>query len=126
MGKKEVDAFNFVVDRLKEDDNNTLIMLVGSAKYKNLSDENLSINDIDLFVIREKQVSDQIREFSNYYGVEFDINYFSIESAYKYMEKEEKFFIKAISNPVVIFEKEKISEKMIEKCKIMYEKINKN
>ena len=126
MGKKEVDAFNFVVDRLKEDDNNTLIMLVGSAKYKNLSDENLSINDIDLFVIREKQVSNQIREFSNYYGVEFDINYFSIESAYKYMEKEEKFFIKAISNPVVIFEKEKISEKMIEKCKIMYEKINKN
>ena len=126
MGKKEVDAFNFVVDRLKEDDNNTLIMLVGSAKYKNLSDENLSINDIDLFVIREKQVSDQIREFSNYYGVEFDINYFSIESAYKYIEKEEKFFIKAISNPVVIFEKEKISEKMIEKCKIMYEKINKN
>ena len=126
MGKKEVDAFNFVVDRLKEDDNNTLIMLVGSAKYKNLSDEDLSINDIDLFVIREKQVSDQIREFSNYYGVEFDINYFSIESAYKYMEKEEKFFIKAISNPVVIFEKEKISEKMIEKCKIMYEKINKN
>ncbi len=126
MGKKEVDAFNFVVDRLKEDDNNTLIMLVGSAKYKNLSDEDLSINDIDLFVIREKQISDQIREFSNYYGVEFDINYFSIESAYKYMEKEEKFFIKAISNPVVIFEKEKISEKMIEKCKIMYEKINKN
>ena len=126
MGKKEVDAFNFVVDRLKEDDNNTLIMLVGSAKYKNLSDENLSINDIDLFVIREKQVSDQIREFSNYYGVEFDINYFSIESAYKYIEKEEKFFIKAISNPVVIFEKGSISEKMIEKCKIMYEKINKN
>ena len=126
MGKKEVDAFNFVVDRLKEDDNNTLIMLVGSAKYKNLSDEDLSINDIDLFVIRKKQISDQIREFSNYYGVEFDINYFSIESAYKYMEKEEKFFIKAISNPVVIFEKEKISEKMIEKCKIMYEKINKN
>lgn len=126
MGKKEVDAFNFVVDRLKEDDNNTLIMLVGSAKYKNLSDEDLSINDIDLFVIRKKQISDQIREFSNYYGVEFDINYFSIESAYKYIEKEEKFFIKAISNPVVIFEKEKISEKMIEKCKIMYEKINKN
>ena len=126
MGKKEVDAFNFVVDRLKEDDNNTLIMLVGSAKYKNLSDEDLSINDIDLFVIREKQISDQIREFSNYYGVEFDINYFSIESAYKYMEKEEKFFIKAISNPVVIFEKGSISEKMIEKCKIMYEKINKN
>ena len=126
MGKKEVDAFNFVVDRLKEDDNNTLIMLVGSAKYKNLSDEDLSINDIDLFVIREKQISDQIREFSNYYGVEFDINYFSIESTYKYIEKEEKFFIKAISNPVVIFEKEKISEKMIEKCKIMYEKINKN
>ena len=126
MGKKEVDAFNFVVDRLKEDDNNTLIMLVGSAKYKNLSDEDLSINDIDLFVIREKQVSDQIREFSNYYGVEFDINYFSIESTYKYIEKEEKFFIKAISNPVVIFEKGSISEKMIEKCKIMYEKINKN
>lgn len=126
MGKKEVDAFNFVVDRLKEDDNNTLIMLVGSAKYKNLSDEDLSINDIDLFVIREKQISDQIREFSNYYGVEFDINYFSIESAYKYIEKEEKFFIKAISNPVVIFEKGSISEKMIEKCKIMYEKINKN
>ena len=126
MGKKEVDAFNFFVDRLKEDDNNTLIMLVGSAKYKNLSDEDLSINDIDLFVIRKKQISDQIREFSNYYGVEFDINYFSIESAYKYIEKEEKFFIKAISNPVVIFEKGSISEKMIEKCKIMYEKINKN
>ena len=126
MGKKEVDAFNFVVDRLKEDDNNTLIMLVGSAKYKNLSDEDLSINDIDLFVIREKQISDQIREFSNYYGVEFDINYFSIESAYKYIEKGEKFFVKAISKPVLVFEREEISEDIIEKCKIMYEKINKN
>ena len=126
MGKKEQKAFDFVVNKLKSDENNISIMLVGSAKYKDLSDENLSINDIDLFVIRKKQISDQIREFSNYYGVEFDINYFSIESAYKYIEKEEKFFIKAISNPVVIFEKEKISEKMIEKCKIMYEKINKN
>lgn len=126
MGKKEQKAFDFVVDKLKSDENNISIMLVGSAKYKDLSDENLSINDIDLFVIREKQISDQIREFSNYYGVEFDINYFSIESAYKYIEKEEKFFIKAISNPVVIFEKGSISEKMIEKCKIMYEKINKN
>lgn len=126
MGKKEQKAFDFVVNKLKSDENNISIMLVGSAKYKDLSDENLSINDIDLFVIREKQISDQIREFSNYYGVEFDINYFSIESAYKYIEKEEKFFIKAISNPVVIFEKGSISEKMIEKCKIMYEKINKN
>ena len=126
MGKKEQKAFDFVVNKLKSDENNISIMLVGSAKYKDLSDENLSINDIDLFVIRKKQISDQIREFSNYYGVEFDINYFSIESAYKYIEKEEKFFIKAISNPVVIFEKGSISEKMIEKCKIMYEKINKN
>ena len=126
MGKKEVDAFNFVVDRLKEDDNNTLIMLVGSAKYKNLSDEDLSINDIDLFVIREKQISDQIREFSSYFGVDFDINYFSIESANRYIERGEKFFVKAISNPVVVFEREEVSESIIEKCKIMYDKINKN
>ena len=126
MGKKEVDAFNFVVDRLKEDDNNTLIMLVGSAKYKNLSDEDLSINDIDLFIIRRNQISDQIREFSSYFGVDFDINYFSIESANRYIERGEKFFVKAISNPVVVFEREEISEDIIEKCKIMYEKINKN
>ena len=126
MGKKEVDAFNFVVDRLKEDDNNTLIMLVGSAKYKNLSDEDLSINDIDLFIIRRNQISDQIREFSSYFGVDFDINYFSIESANRYIERGEKFFVKAISNPVVVFEREEVSESIIEKCKIMYDKINKN
>lgn len=126
MGKKEQKAFDFVVNKLKSDENNISIMLVGSAKYKDLSDENLSINDIDLFVIRKNQISDQIREFPNYFGVEFDINYFSIESAYKYIEKGEKFFIKAISKPVLIFEREEISEDIIEKCKIMYEKINKN
>ena len=126
MGKKEEKAFDFVIDKLKNDENNISIMLVGSAKYKNLSDENLSINDIDLFIIRRNQISDQIREFSSYFGVDFDINYFSIESANKYIEREEKFFVKAISNPVVVFEREEISESIIEKCKIMYEKINKN
>lgn len=125
MGKKEEKAFNFVIDKLKNDENNISIMLVGSAKYKNLADENLSINDIDLFVIRKNQISDQIREFSSYFGVDFDINYFSIESANRYIERGEKFFVKAISNPVVVFEREEVSESIIEKCKIMYDKINK-
>ena len=126
MGKKEKTAFDFVIDKLKCDENNISIMLVGSAKYKNLSDENLSINDIDLFVIRKNQISDQIREFSNYNGVDFDINYFSVDSAYKYIEKAEEFFVKAISGPVVLFERENISDEIIKKCKIMYEKININ
>lgn len=126
MGKKEEKAFNFVIDKLKNDENNISIMLVGSAKYKNLADENLSINDIDLFIIRRNQISDQIREFSSYFGVDFDINYFSIESANRYIERGEKFFVKAISNPVVVFEIEEVSESIIEKCKIMYDKINKN
>lgn len=126
MGKKEQKAFDFVVNKLKSDENNISIMLVGSAKYKNLADENLSINDIDLFIIRRNQISDQIREFYSYFGVDFDINYFSIESANRYIERGEKFFVKAISNPVVVFEREEISEDIIEKCKIMYEKINKN
>lgn len=126
MGKKEQIAFDFVIDKLKKDENNISIMLVGSAKYKDLSDENLSINDIDLFVIRKKQISNQIREFSKYNGVEFDINYFSEDSAYKYIEKKEKFFIKAISKPVIIYEKENISDNIIKECKEIYEKINKN
>lgn len=126
MGKKEEKAFNFVIDKLKNDENNISIMLVGSAKYKNLADENLSINDIDLFIIRRNQISGQIREFSSYFGVDFDINYFSIESANRYIERGEKFFVKAISNPVVVFEREEVSESIIEKCKIMYDKINKN
>ncbi|EEA86082.1 hypothetical protein [Peptacetobacter hiranonis] len=126
MGKKEEKAFNFVIDKLKNDENNISIMLVGSAKCKNLADENLSINDIDLFIIRRNQISDQIREFSSYFGVDFDINYFSIESANRYIERGEKFFVKAISNPVVVFEREEVSESIIEKCKIMYDKINKN
>ncbi|WP_270838736.1 hypothetical protein [Peptacetobacter hiranonis] len=126
MGKKEQKAFDFVVNKLKNDENNISIMLVGSAKYKNLADENLSINDIDLFIIRRNQISDQIREFSSYFGVDFDINYFSIESANRYIERGEKFFVKAISNPVVVFEREEVSESIIEKCKIMYDKINKN
>lgn len=125
MGKKEQKAFDFVVDKLKNDENNISIMLVGSAKYKNLADENLYINDIDLFIIRRNQISNQIREFPNYFGVDFDINYFSIESVNKYMKKEEKFFVKAISNPVVVFEREEISESIIAKCKIIYDKINK-
>ena len=125
MGKKEQKAFDFVVNKLKSDENNISIMLVGSAKYKDLSDENLSINDIDLFIIRRNQISDQIREFSSYFGVDFDINYFSIESANRYIERGEKFFVKAISNPVVVFEREEVSESIIEKCKIMYDKINK-
>lgn len=126
MGKKEQAAFDFVIDRLKNDENNISILLVGSAKYKDLSDKNLSINDIDLFVIRKNQVSEQIREFSNYNGLDFDINYFSVDSAYRYIDKAERFFVKAISGPVVLFERKKISDEMIGKCKIMYDKINKN
>lgn len=125
MGKKEQAAFDFVIDRLKNDENNISILLVGSAKYKDLSDKNLSINDIDLFVIRKNQVSEQIREFSNYNGLDFDINYFSVDSAYRYIDKAERFFVKAISGPVVLFERKKISDEMIGKCKIMYERINK-
>lgn len=125
MGKKEQKVFDFVVNKLKNDENNISILLVGSAKYKDLSDENLSINDIDLFVIRKNQVSEQIREFSNYNGLDFDINYFSVDSAYRYIDKAERFFVKAISGPVVLFERKKISDEMIGKCKIMYERINK-
>ncbi len=116
MGKKEKLAFDTVINNLKNDKNIISIFLVGSSKNKNLIEENLNINDIDLFIIKEKQISDQIREFINYFDIEFDINYFSKESAYKYIEKKEKFFIKALSNPKIVFDKENISLDIIKKC----------
>lgn len=123
MGKREKLTFDKAIDEIKKDENNLAILLVGSSKNKDLMDENLNINDIDLFIIRENQVSNQIREFIKYNDIEFDLNYFSIKSAYKYIEKKEKFFIKALSNPNIIFDSENISADIIKKCKIEKEKL---
>lgn len=123
MGKREKLTFDKVIDEIKKDENNLAILLVGSSKNKDLMDENLNINDIDLFIIRENQVSNQIREFIKYNDIEFDLNYFSIKSAYKYIEKKEKFFIKALSNPNIVFDSENISADIIKKCKIEKEKL---
>lgn len=123
MGKREKLTFDKVIDEIKKDENNLAILLVGSSKNKDLMDENLNINDIDLFIIRENQVLNQIREFIKYNDIEFDLNYFSIKSAYKYIEKKEKFFIKALSNPNIVFDSENISADIIKKCKIEKEKL---
>ena len=79
------DIFINVIENLKKNKNVKSIIHVGSSKDK-IKDTNCQINDIDLFIIVEKQKENQIRKVEKINNIEFDFNYISIDGSYQFIE----------------------------------------
>ena len=78
------DIFINVIENLKKDENVKSIIHVGSSKDK-IKNPNCQINDIDLFIIVEKQKENQIRKVEKINNIEFDFNYISIDGSYQFI-----------------------------------------
>lgn len=104
---------------ITRNDNNKSIYLVGSAKNMDLYDENIAINDIDIFVI-SNQKENQIRDIKKIEGIEFDINYFSKEYVNYLIENKIYFFISEMKDAKIIYDKDSDGEKIIKRCSDVY------
>jgi len=100
-----------VINDLKKT-NPLALMLVGSAVECKDIDEIGDLNDIDIFVIYEKNQNFQ-REIKTVENIEFDINYFDLDSLELLIEREIPFILKAMHKNKLIFSSEKV-EKLID------------
>jgi predicted nucleotidyltransferase len=97
-------AYEELILKLKNDQNNIAIVVVGSSADLNF-DKN--INDIDLFIIT-KHGDRQIRKRYSRQNIDFDINYFSENLAYELIHKKKLFFIEGIIKGNSIYDKKNI------------------
>ena len=115
MSGKLYKSYSKMIEKLKSREENKCIILTGSARKFDFKEEK-GINDIDLFIIKENQKSDQIRELIQFQGIDYDLNFFSYESALKYMERGEKFIIKAFTESDVVYDPNGMSLKLIQRA----------
>lgn len=104
------------INKIIEDENTESVFLVGSSKESDLNNENIKINDIDIFVF-VKQGELQVREIKDIDGIEFDINYFSEKGLLKLIDTKEYFFLKEMSEPKIIYDKTECAVNIINLCK---------
>lgn len=107
------------IGNIIKDENTQAIFLVGSAKLYDLSLEDTKVNDIDLFVF-SNQDKNQIRVIKEVHGIEFDINYFSIDSVEYFVNSKEYFFLNEMKDAKTIYNKNNISDNLINLCKSKY------
>ncbi|SHK07281.1 hypothetical protein [Tepidibacter formicigenes] len=112
------ETFEKEISKIKEDDNNVSILVVGSSKDLNFNNK---INDIDLFVITKKGQR-QIREIKYIQNIEFDINYFSMDLSNKLINDKKQFFIEGMSKGILIYDKDNVGKNYKKNAKIQYEK----
>ncbi|KXZ39735.1 hypothetical protein SAMN05661008_00587 [Alkalithermobacter thermoalcaliphilus JW-YL-7 = DSM 7308] len=112
-----MDVFKEELKKLQDDDNNLSILLVGSAQTLDLMDR----KDIDLFVIT-KSGKYQIREIKKISNIEFDINYFPLSIVDKLIDDKEQFFIEAMSNSTIIYDKQGFAFEYVNLCVKEYNK----
>ncbi|WP_296644760.1 hypothetical protein [Romboutsia sp. 13368] len=116
MKKSIYQIYNEEIKEIINNENTKAIYLVGSSKNLDLRDTNLNISDIDIFVF-VKNGDLQTRIVKKIENIEFDINYFSEKGVYKFINKKEYFFLKEMKEPKVIYDKDKISNEIINLCK---------
>lgn len=116
MKKSIYQIYNEEIEKIINNENTKAIYLVGSSKNLNLKDENISLSDIDIFVfVRNGDL--QTRIVKKVENIGFDINYFSEKGVYKFINEKEYFFLKEMKEPKVIYDKNNISNKIINLCK---------
>lgn len=120
MINRVYNIYNSEIQKVKNDDSTRCIFLVGSSKDLDLEIEGININDIDIFILSD-QKQDQIRVIKDIQGVEFDINYFSIQGMNKFIECREYFFLKEMKDAKVLYDKNKEANSIVKLCKQRYE-----
>lgn len=116
MKKSIYQIYNEEIEKLKNDANTNAIYLVGSSKDIDLESKNISIGDIDIFVF-VKNGDLQTRTVKEIDNIGFDINYFSEKGVHKFINDKEYFFLKEMKNPKVVYDKNNISNQVINLCK---------
>lgn len=113
------DIFINVIENLKKNKNVKSIIHVGSSKDK-IKNPNCKINDIDLFIIVEKQNENQIRKVKKINNIEFDFNYISIDGSYQFIENKTYFFLK-IKDGNIIYDENNIGKEILSLCEKKYD-----
>lgn len=113
------DIFIKVIEDLKKNKNVKSIIHVGSSKDK-IKNPNCKINDIDLFIIVEKQNENQIRKVKKINNIEFDFNYISIDGSYQFIENKTYFFLK-IKDGNIIYDENNIGKEILSLCEKKYD-----
>ena len=113
------DIFQREIDLIKKDENTLSIVLVGSSKDLDFEDD-VKINDIDLFIFTKEQKEDQIRINKMVSSVEFDLNYISREGCKNFIENKVYFFLK-INDGKIIFDTSNYAKDILRICKEAYE-----
>lgn len=113
------DIFQREIDLIKKDENTLSIVLVGSSKDLDFEDD-VKINDIDLFIFTKEQKEDQIRINKVVSSVEFDLNYISREGCKNFIENKVYFFLK-INDGKIIFDTSNYANDILRNCKKLYE-----
>lgn len=111
--------YNQELEKIIKNSNTISVFLVGSSKYANFNSQNISINDIDIFVF-VNQGEDQVRIIKEIEGIEFDINYFSRNGFKKLIDNKEYFFLKEMKDAVVVYDKHSTGINIITSCKRKY------
>ena len=119
MASKIYEVYKEEINRIKADSNTESIFLVGSAKHINENTIDKEINDIDIFVFINVG-NDQERDIKNIDGVEFDINYFSIKGFKNLVDSKEYFFLKAMKDADIVFDRNNTASIIIDLCKLKY------
>lgn len=108
------------LDKLKNNEDNIAIFLVGSSKNLDFTKLNENIKDIDIFVISD-QIENQIRYTKTIYDIELDINKFSIKHINKMIESKEYFFINEMKDAKTIYDRDNMGKNVINLSKAKYE-----
>ncbi len=117
MYTSTMEIYKEVIGKIKNDINTEAILLVGSSKNVDLEKD--SFSDIDIFVISNIDKY-QVRKLENINGIEFDINYFSMDGISQLIDKKEYFFIKEMQNPKILFDKYNKVDDIINVCKKIF------
>ena len=115
----EMISLPYINENLKKNKNVKSIIHVGSRKDK-IKNPNCKINDIDLFIIVEKQNENQIRKVKKINNIEFDFNYISIDGSYQFIENKTYFFLK-IKDGNIIYDENNIGKEILSLCEKKYD-----
>lgn len=113
------DTYMKEINILKSNINTRAIILVGSSKDKDFTKGDCKINDIDIFVIVEKQNVDQIRKIKTVNNIEFDINFISIEGSQNFIKNKTYFFLK-VKDGNLIYDIDNTGEEIMKLCEEVY------
>ncbi|MDR0879417.1 MAG: hypothetical protein LBN09_01785 [Clostridioides sp.] len=113
------DIYAKEIEKIKSNSEVYAIFLVGSAKNLDMRSTTEITSDIDIFVITECGGA-QTRILKEVEGIEFDINYCPVELCEKLIKDGELFFIKQMSSPRVVYDREGISDEIIVNCREKY------